>query len=259
MNRDPGPLMRGRATPVAPHAHHETVLYVPRYTAAQRVNHWITAGLFTLLALSGLAMFSPYLFFLSAIFGGGQATRAVHPWMGVVLLASFALLFVRFWKLNIPNRDDVEWSLKIKDVVANHHERLPELGKYNAGQKGVFWSQTALILVMFGTGIVIWDQYFFAYTSIEIKRWAVLAHSVAAIFAIAIILVHIYAGIWVRGTGRAMVRGSVTGGWAFRHHRKWLRDVLGIKRKPPTATSAGMPVGSPLSQPLGKGNARRPG
>ena len=203
----------------------EKVLSVPRYTGFQRVNHWLTAALFSLLALSGLAMFSPYLFFLTGLFGGGQSTRAIHPWFGVVLLFSFAGLFVRFWKLNLPNRDDVAWSMHIGDVITNHHERLPELGKYNAGQKGVFWSQTALILVMFVSGIIIWDQYFFTYTAIDTKRWAVLLHSVAAIFAIAIILVHIYAGIWIRGTGRAMIRGSVTGGWAFRHHRKWLRQV----------------------------------
>lgn len=203
----------------------ETVLTVPRYSGFQRVNHWLTAVLFTLLTLSGLAMFTPYLFFLTEIFGGGQATRAIHPWLGVALIVSFAGLFIRFWRLNIPNRDDVEWTRRIGEVVTNQHDRLPELGKYNAGQKGVFWSQTALILIMFFTGVVIWDQYFFAYTSIESKRWAVLFHSVAAIFAISIILVHIYAGIWIRGTGRAMLQGTVTGGWAFRHHRKWLRQV----------------------------------
>ena len=53
---------------------------VARYTGVQRVNHWITAALFTLLGLSGLAIFSPYLFFLTGLFGGGQSTRAVHPW-----------------------------------------------------------------------------------------------------------------------------------------------------------------------------------
>jgi formate dehydrogenase subunit gamma len=187
----------------------------------------VTALLFTLLSLSGLAMFSPYLFFLSELFGGGQVTRAIHPWFGVFLIVSFAGLFVRFWRLNIPNQDDVSWTRHIGDVVTNRHDRLPELGKYNAGQKGVFWSQAALILVMFVTGLIIWDQYFFTYTGIEIKRWAVLLHSVAAIFAMAVILVHIYAGIWIRGTGEAMVRGSVSGGWAFRHHRKWLRQVRG--------------------------------
>jgi len=82
---------------------------------------------------------------------------------------------------------------------------------------------------MFVTGLVIWDQYFLGYTSIETKRWAVLIHSVAAIFAIAIILVHIYAGIWIRGTSRAMMRGDVSAGWAFRHHRKWLRQLRGIR------------------------------
>ncbi|GBU17897.1 MULTISPECIES: formate dehydrogenase subunit gamma [Methylobacterium] len=203
------------------------VIYVPRYTGLQRVNHWITAILFTLLTLSGLAMFTPFLNFLTALFGGGQATRAIHPWLGVALVVSFTFLFMRFWRLNIPNRDDVEWSKKIGDVVTNREDRLPELGKYNAGQKGVFWGQTILILVMFVTGLVIWNEYFGQATTIETQRWALLAHSLAAVIAIAIIFVHIYAGIWVRGTGRAMVRGTVTGGWAYRHHRKWLRQIAG--------------------------------
>lgn len=153
------------------------VLYVPRYTGVQRVNHWITAILFTLLTLSGLAMFTPYLFSLTGLFGGGQATRAIHPWFGVALAVSFFFLFVRFWKLNIPNKDDVEWTKHIGDVVTNREDRLPELGKYNAGQKGVFWGQTALIGVMFVTGLVIWNTYFGGLTSIETQRWALLAHS----------------------------------------------------------------------------------
>ena len=198
---------------------------VPRYNGVQRVNHWITAALFTLLGLSGLAMFSPYLFFLTGLFGGGQSTRAVHPWLGVALMISFAILFLRFWRLNLPSKDDVLWLLRIGDIVQNRHDRLPAIGKYNAGQKGVFWSQTALILVMFLSGLVIWDQYFFTYTGIEQKRYAVLSHSLAAIAAITIILVHVYAGLWIRGTSRAMIRGSVTGGWALRHHRKWFRQA----------------------------------
>lgn len=205
------------------------ILYVRRYNGVQRVNHWITAILFTLLALSGLAMFTPFLFFLTGLFGGGQATRVIHPWFGVALMISFSLLFLRFWRLNLPNRDDVEWSKKIGDVLTNREDRLPELGKYNAGQKTVFWGQTVLIAIMFVTGLVIWDQYFYAYTVIETKRWAVLAHSLAAVLAIAIIFAHVYAGIWVRGTGRAMMRGTVTGGWAYRHHRKWLRQLAGTK------------------------------
>jgi formate dehydrogenase subunit gamma len=39
--------------------------------------------------------------------------------------------------------------------------------------------------------------------------------------------VHVYAAIWVRGTISAMTKGSVTAGWAYRHHRKWLREEAG--------------------------------
>ena len=58
---------------------------VSRYTTAARINHWITAVSLVLLALSGLALFHPSLFFLTALFGGGQMTRIIHPWIGVVL------------------------------------------------------------------------------------------------------------------------------------------------------------------------------
>jgi formate dehydrogenase subunit gamma len=42
--------------------------------------------------------------------------------------------------------------------------------------------------------------------------------------------VHVYAAIWVRGTVSAMTQGSVTAGWAWRHHRKWLREEAAKER-----------------------------
>ena len=210
----------------------EHFVYVDRYNTTQRINHWITAALFTLLTLSGLSLFHPSLFFLTNLFGGGQNTRAIHPWFGVFLFASFLILFVRFVRLNLPNRDDWNWSRRITDVMSNRHDRLPELGKYNAGQKMVFWGQSALITIMFVTGLVIWDQYFGTYTITDTKRYALAAHSLAALVAILIIIVHIYAGIWIKGTGRAMMRGTVSGGWAYRHHRKWFRKIASDDAKP---------------------------
>ena len=59
-----------------------------RNTTPARINHWITGGCFVLLLLSGLSMFHPMLFFLSGLFGGGQWTRAMHPWIGFVLLSA---------------------------------------------------------------------------------------------------------------------------------------------------------------------------
>src|SRR4029453_9365510 len=74
---------------------------VDRYTTAARINHWITAASLVLLALSGLALFHPSLFFLTVLFGGGETTRAIHPWIGVVLFFAFLGLFLRFWRANL--------------------------------------------------------------------------------------------------------------------------------------------------------------
>jgi formate dehydrogenase subunit gamma len=199
---------------------------VSRYTTGARINHWITAITLILLAISGLSLYYPRLYFLTALFGGGQWTRIIHPWLGCLLLVSFAGLFFRFFRYNLWERSDSVWLSRPREVLTGHEELLPEVGRYNAGQKLVFWSMSILILVLFVTGIIIWDQYFFQYTSIEQKRIAVLIHALAATVTIIVWIVHVYAAIWVRGTVRAMTKGSVTGGWAWRHHRRWLREEV---------------------------------
>ena len=200
---------------------------VSRYTGATRFNHWITATCLVLLALSGLALFHPSLFFLSYLFGGGQWTRAIHPWIGVVLFFSFAGLFVRFWKANLPVREDGTWIARIMDVLRDHEERLPELGKYNAGQKFVFWSMSALIIVLIITGIACGTRI--STTLPRSSRSASPCSSTpwppSAPSSVSIL--HVYAGIWVKGSVGAMTSGKVTGGWAWRHHRKWLRELVG--------------------------------
>ncbi|HEV7322108.1 MAG TPA: formate dehydrogenase subunit gamma [Ensifer sp.] len=207
---------------------------VNRYRGYTRLNHWVTAGCMIVLLISGLSFFHPSLFFLTGLFGGGQTTRWLHPIVGVVLVASFLLLFAQMWKLNLPRREDVEWSRKIGDLLQGNEEKLPELGKYNAGQKVVFWGMSGLILLLVTTGIMIWEQYFPHLVSIPVRRVAVAVHSLAALFTILIFIVHVYAAIWTRGTIRAMTRGTVTGGWAFRHHRKWLRELAGRQGSDPS-------------------------
>jgi formate dehydrogenase subunit gamma len=205
---------------------------VDRYTTGARINHWITAASLVLLALSGLALFHPSLFFLTGLFGGGQWTRAIHPWIGVLLFFSFAGLFIRFWRANLWKSEDGTWLARLRDVLAGNDDKLPEVGKYNAGQKAVFWGMSLLIIVLITSGFVIWDQYFSQYTTIDQKRIAVLIHAAAAVVIICVWIVHVYAAIWVRGTIGAMTRGRVTGGWAWRHHRKWLRELVGGKQNP---------------------------
>jgi formate dehydrogenase subunit gamma len=211
------------------------VTYVSRYSVYARINHWITAISLILMAISGMALFHPSLYFLTALFGGGEMTRTIHPWIGVVLLISFAILFVRFWRLNLWERNDNVWLGRLRSVLAGRDDDLPEMGKYNAGQKLVFWSMTLLILVLFLSGVAIWDQQypFFAGTlglafTIEQTRVAVLVHAIAAVLAISVWIIHVYAAFWVKGTVSAMTRGQVTGGWG--HHRRWLREEVARKR-----------------------------
>mgnify|MGYP003394504761 CR=1 FL=1 len=199
---------------------------VDRYTTGARINHWITAASLVLLAISGLALFHPSLFFLTALFGGGENVRMLHPWFGVVLFFGFLGLFLRFWRANLWKREDGTWLARLRDVLTAHDENLPEVGKYNAGQKLVFWLMSVLIIILIASGLVIWEQYFAEYTSVDQKRLAVLVHAIAAIVIICVWIVHVYAAIWVRGTISAMTRGQVTGGWAWRHHRRWLKELV---------------------------------
>ncbi|RCW83898.1 formate dehydrogenase subunit gamma [Paracoccus lutimaris] len=206
---------------------------VSRYRGFTRANHWLTAFSLIALLLSGMALFSPYLYFLTGLFGGGQTTRWLHPFLGVLLFFSFLVLFLQLWRLNLPKPEDVTWVEKIGDVVKGDEEKLPELGKYNAGQKFVFWAMSGLIVALVVSGVMIWQQYFPDLVSIPARRWAVLAHSLAAVAIILVFILHVYAAIWTRGTISAMTRGTVTGGWAWRHHRKWLRELAGRERRDP--------------------------
>ncbi len=211
----------------------EAHIRVPRYSGSARINHWIVAISFVLLLLSGLSLFHPSLYWLSGLFGGGATVRWLHPWIGVVLVIAFIGLFVRFFWQNLPETTDFVWLGRIRDVLTANDQYLPEVGKYNAGQKFVFWSQAVLVATLFITGLGLWqtglayvEELFGFKATIEQLRLAALIHAGAAVLAITIWIIHVYAAIWVRGTISAMTRGFVTGGWGWRHHRKWLRSEV---------------------------------
>ncbi|HRD76075.1 MAG TPA: formate dehydrogenase subunit gamma [Hyphomicrobiaceae bacterium] len=220
-------------------------VHVRRYSGSARLNHWIMAISFVLLLLSGLSLFHPSLFFLSGIFGGGATVRWLHPWVGLVFAVTFLLLFVRFLPANLPERTDIAWLARLKHVLAGRDEYLPEVGKYNAGQKLVFWLQFILVPILLVTGFGLWEpglkwaEATFSFkATMDQKRMAALLHAIAAVAAITIWIVHVYAAIWVRGTISAMTRGTVSGGWGWRHHRKWLKTEVSegrVEKKSGTA------------------------
>jgi formate dehydrogenase subunit gamma len=200
---------------------------IQRYTARERNNHWVVAIAFILAALSGLALFHPAFFFFTNLFGGGPWTRILHPFIGVLLFLFFMLMAMRFWRLNHFTSADRQWMKQIKGVLCNHDERLPEVGKYNAGQKYVFWMVVVAVPVLLLSGIVIWQPWFAPYFPIGLLRVAVVVHALAAWIMILGIIVHIYAAIWVKGSVRAMTRGTVSAAWAKQHHRAWYRQMTG--------------------------------
>jgi formate dehydrogenase subunit gamma len=198
---------------------------IERHKPVDRVNHWLTAITMILAGLSGLALFHPAFFWLTNLFGGGTWTRILHPFIGVVLAASFWFLALRFWNDNLITDADREWMRRIRDVLANRLHKLPEVGRYNAGQKYLFWLMVATIALLLLSGIVIWQPWFAPWFSIGLMRVAALIHAVAAFALIAGILGHIYAVIWIKGTLRGMTRGTVTRAWAKYHYPGWYREV----------------------------------
>lgn len=196
-----------------------------RYTASQRANHWIVGICFILLALSGLAFFHPAFFPLTMLFGGGTWARILHPFIGVVLAVSFAVMFLRFRSLNVMTRTDWEWMSRIGEMIDGNDQNMPEQGKYNGGQKVMFWAQALCILLLLGSGTLLWRAYFGL--PVELVRLAAVVHATTAVLMIAVVIAHVYAAIWTRGTIRAMWYGTVTRAWAKQHHRAWYRQMTG--------------------------------
>lgn len=200
---------------------------IVRYTAGQRINHWLVALLFLAAGLSGLALFHPWLFGLSGLFGGGTWTRILHPWFGVAMFVFFLFLVIRFARHNRMQRRDWQWLRQINDVVANREERLPEVGRYNAGQKLLFWVLIVLMLVLLLSGLVIWRAWFSHLFDLTSLRWASLIHAFAGWLLVMSIIVHVYAGLWVKGSMDAMLFGTVSRAWARKHHNLWYRQLVG--------------------------------
>jgi formate dehydrogenase subunit gamma len=196
---------------------------IQRYSAPERINHWIVAFCFVFAALSGLGFFFPSFNWLMHVLGTPQLARILHPFIGVIMFAAFLLMFLRYWRDNLIVRDDLEWAKNIRKVVQN--EEVGDTGRYNFGQKCVFWAAIVSLLLLLASGIVIWRPYFAGAFSIPIVRLALVVHSVSAVVLIMVIMVHIYAALWVKGTITAMVEGWVTPAWAKKHHPRWYRQI----------------------------------
>lgn len=201
--------------------------YLRRYEDRDRMNHWFIALMFVLAGLSGLAFFHPGLYFFSALFGGGVWARILHPFFGVVMVLAFAVMFLRLWRENVLTPADQEWVAHSADMLRGNKSAMPPVGKYNAGQKGVFWLMSVCLGVLLVTGIMFWQPWFANSFPILLRRIAVVLHAASAVALILGVIMHVYAAIWVKGTVRAMTRGTVSEDWARQNHPLWHREMTG--------------------------------
>lgn len=199
---------------------------IVRYTLKERICHWISGISYLYLLLSGLSLFTPYLYWLAYVLGGGPTIRFWHPWVGLVFFLSIVWMH-GIWRADMnATPQDKQWEKGVKDYITNHDERLPAVGRFNAGQKQFYWAMYYGTIALVLTGIIMWLPEM-------MPRWIhgwlpviVFLHVVAALVTIAAFMIHVYMGVFfVRGGLDGMLYGRVPADWAKAHHRLWYDKV----------------------------------
>ncbi len=200
-----------------------------RHPVGERVTHWAVAIVFIFLFSSGLALFHRFLFWISALYGSGQMMRFLHPIAGIMLVLLFYPYAARVWKDNRWEPADTEWMKNMWAFMRKEHHPS-DTGKYNAGQKLMFWSMVPIIALLLISGIIIWQPWFAPAFPAAVRRLAALLHAACAFAMFIGIGIHWYAAYWTRGSVRAMVRGYVSHAWASFNHPAWYREIAERKQ-----------------------------
>ena len=95
---------------------------------------------------TGVAFFFPDFAWLTEILGTPQLARAIHPFTGILMFVAFIFLCSLYWHHNIPEKNDIRWAKNVLEVLKGNEHAVADNGKYNLGQKMLFWT---LILAMF--------------------------------------------------------------------------------------------------------------
>lgn len=196
---------------------------VARFSLAERLIHWTVALSFLYAALTGLSFWSPRLYWLASVFGGGVTVRAWHPIGGLIFFGVFTAMFVSWRRHMHFDKEDRRWLRLAHRYAAHDYAALPEAGRFNGGQKSLFWLQALNGVLLLMSGVILWWP---ESMSRPLREAAILIHPASAILAIAGLIVHIYMGTAATpGALRGMTQGWVTPGWAASHHAKWFRGI----------------------------------
>lgn len=196
---------------------------IRRFNLLERGNHWMTASSFIVLMLSGLNLTFGRWFLAPALGAESFANlsawgKLAHNFLSFPFTLGIVVMFLLWVKDNIPNGGDLAWLKAGGGFFSRSH---PPAGRFNAGQKGVFW------ITVLGGGVVAFTGYLllfpFFFTDIAGQQLAHMVHGVLAMLMIAAILAHIYIGsVGMEGAIDAMSTGEVDVNWAREHHSLWV-------------------------------------
>jgi len=198
-----------------------------RYTLWERVVHWVAALTYIYNLLTGLAFWSPYMFWAAVIVGGGATARFWHPWIGLVFAVSvFCMHWM--WRRDMATTEaDRKWFRVMYLYVLNEDEKLPPVGRYNFGQKLLFWVMWYGSICLLLSGVVMWYSEAIPWSLRALRYLAVAVHVASAFATIAGFIIHVYMGTaMVRGGFTAIVNGEVSPRWAKMHHSLWYDEVV---------------------------------
>ena len=129
---------------------------------------------------------------------------------------------------------DKEFWRALGHYVRNEGELVPSAGRFNAGQKLLFWGFFWCAILLLCSGLVLWFPQSIPWNLRALRYIAVILHAVTALLTIGLFILHVYMGTAMeRGSFHSMVRGDVSAEWARSYHRLWYerlaRDVAGRK------------------------------
>lgn len=214
---------------------------IVRFKAFERFSHWLTAASFVILGLTGLNITFGKIVLLPVI--GPEAfsyvselAKYAHNFTSFAFMAGLVLIIVIFFRDNIPAKVDLDWVRQGGGFIKDKHAPA---GKFNLGEKLVYWLSLAAGLAVSASGILLLFPFYG--TDIADMQIAQGAHAIVAVLFIALILGHIYIGtLGMEGAFEAMGTGDVDLNWAKEHHDLWLAQQLAHedRRRPSSAMPA---------------------
>jgi formate dehydrogenase subunit gamma len=177
--------------------------------------------------LTGLAFWSPWLFWIASALGGAELSRMLHPWVGLVFFVAVCYMYA-LWSSQMKHDPvDTEWWKSLPHYIRNEDEKMPPAGRYNAGQKLLFWSFFLGGVVLLASGLVLWFTESIPWAWRWLRYISVVVHAGTALLLIGNLMIHVYMGVFAeRGAFGSVIRGDVSLAFAKRYHPGWYQEII---------------------------------